>query len=176
MQNIACRRVTENLVYCKLFTDIHKTQRIPSAHAFGLIRERRESEDNFFYYNVTGDEMWIFYINIKPKQQSMQWQRLCSPKVKTSSKSCENRISCPLFSRIKMCFFTEFMELEITVKANSTFKTDAYNLVLVTWEADIRNCLIYNAPLAHFCLHCSRFSNFKVNLLTLSLQSRPCNE
>lgn len=41
-----------------------------------------EKGDGPFVHIITGNETWISYKNIEPKQQHMQWQYSLSPKPK----------------------------------------------------------------------------------------------
>jgi hypothetical protein len=60
-----------------MLTDAHKMQRIASALTF-LERYCKDGNE-LLNHIVTGDETWVYCVNVEPKEQSKQWGHTHSP-------------------------------------------------------------------------------------------------
>jgi len=52
----------------KMLTDVHKTQRMASALTF--LQRYHDEGDEFLDKIVTGDEIWVKFVNVETKEQS----------------------------------------------------------------------------------------------------------
>jgi hypothetical protein len=61
----------------KMLMDVHKMQLMTSALTF-LERYHKDS-DGFLSHIVTGDEIWVSFVNVETKEQARQWMHTYSP-------------------------------------------------------------------------------------------------
>jgi hypothetical protein len=63
----------------KMFTDMHKMQRMTSTSTF--LEQYHNDNDEFLNHivQVTGDETWVSFVNVESKEQSKQWMHTHSP-------------------------------------------------------------------------------------------------
>jgi hypothetical protein len=73
----------------KMLTDAHKTQRMTSALTF--LERYHKNGDEFFSHivRVTGDDIWISFVNVETKEQSKQWMHTHSPNKFKQTSTCQ---------------------------------------------------------------------------------------
>lgn len=123
-RTVLYRTVTEDLHYRKLcarwvpkmLTLDHKQQRMASALEF-LTRYEKEGE-TFLRRIVTGDETWVRLSTPESKQQSMQWRRVGSPRVKKFKLTpSTKKFMCTVFWDWRGILLVDFMDHGATINA-----------------------------------------------------------
>jgi hypothetical protein len=110
-----------------MLTDAHKKQRMVCALAF--LDQCHKYGDEFLddIIRVTGDEIWVSFVNVETKEQSKQWMHthIHQTRQKSLKKCClpARKLLAILFWDRKEVLTVEFMEQGITITPEVYCKT-----------------------------------------------------